>query len=167
MSNNGWVWLLLYLIFLPFQPLLEGPSGFVCWARGFMELGTVTGSRPELARTLREYCSVPEALPLLLFPEEDTTNGRAGLLKFRWAHHAYIMQVVNSISAVFYFMLIQYHESSGPVVACIRLFVISGGASENPVWIMWEGFLCLSKVLGVSILVIRSRAVLGQSPGSE
>ncbi|KAB5571335.1 hypothetical protein PHYPO_G00223870 [Pangasianodon hypophthalmus] len=63
-------------------PLLEGPSGFVCWARGFMELGTVTGSRAELAQTLRGYCSVPEALPLLLFPEEDTTNGRAGLLKF-------------------------------------------------------------------------------------
>ncbi|XP_026991046.1 lipid droplet-regulating VLDL assembly factor AUP1 [Tachysurus fulvidraco] len=63
-------------------PLLEGSSGFVCWARGFMELGTVIGSRAELAQTLRGYCSVPEALPLLLFPEEDTTNGRAGLLKF-------------------------------------------------------------------------------------
>ncbi|KAI5620650.1 ancient ubiquitous protein 1 [Silurus asotus] len=63
-------------------PLLEGPSGFVCWARGFMELGTVTGSRAELAQTLRGYCAVPESLPLLLFPEEDTTNGRAGLLKF-------------------------------------------------------------------------------------
>ncbi|XP_062855826.1 lipid droplet-regulating VLDL assembly factor AUP1 isoform X2 [Trichomycterus rosablanca] len=63
-------------------PLLEGPSGFVCWARGFMELGTVAGSRAELAQTLRSYCSVPGALPILLFPEEDTTNGRAGLLKF-------------------------------------------------------------------------------------
>ncbi|XP_060783902.1 lipid droplet-regulating VLDL assembly factor AUP1 isoform X2 [Neoarius graeffei] len=63
-------------------PLLEGPSGFVCWARGFMELGTVTGSRAELAQTLRGYCAVPGALPLLLFPEEDTTNGRAALLKF-------------------------------------------------------------------------------------
>ncbi|KAF5900254.1 ancient ubiquitous protein 1, partial [Clarias magur] len=63
-------------------PLLEGPSGFVCWARGFLELGPGTGSRAELAQTLHGYCSVPEALPLLLFPEEDTTNGRAGLLKF-------------------------------------------------------------------------------------
>ncbi|XP_017545289.1 lipid droplet-regulating VLDL assembly factor AUP1 [Pygocentrus nattereri] len=63
-------------------PLLEGPSGFVCWARGFMELGTMAGSRTELAETLHGYCSAPGALPLLLFPEEDTTNGRAGLLKF-------------------------------------------------------------------------------------
>ncbi|XP_036424500.1 lipid droplet-regulating VLDL assembly factor AUP1 isoform X1 [Colossoma macropomum] len=63
-------------------PLLEGSSGFVCWARGFMELGTVAGSRTELAETLHGYCSAPGALPLLLFPEEDTTNGRAGLLKF-------------------------------------------------------------------------------------
>lgn len=81
----------LNLLIVHFQPLLEGPSGFVCWARGFMELGTVTGSRTELAQTLRGYCSDPEALPLLLFPEEDTTNGRAGLLKFRWAHDAYLM----------------------------------------------------------------------------
>ncbi|TSY55751.1 Ancient ubiquitous protein 1 [Bagarius yarrelli] len=65
-------------------PLLEAPSGFLCWARGFMELGIVTGSRAELAQALRGYCAVHEALPLLLFPEEDTTNGRAGLLKFRW-----------------------------------------------------------------------------------
>ncbi|KAM9469756.1 lipid droplet-regulating VLDL assembly factor AUP1 [Clarias gariepinus] len=63
-------------------PLLEGPSGFVCWARGFLELGPGTGNRAELAQTLHGYCSVPEAQPLLLFPEEDTTNGRAGLLKF-------------------------------------------------------------------------------------
>ncbi|KAG9272565.1 lipid droplet-regulating VLDL assembly factor AUP1 [Astyanax mexicanus] len=63
-------------------PLLEGASGFLCWARGFMELGTVAGSRAEVAETLRGYCSAPGAQPLLLFPEEDTTNGRAGLLKF-------------------------------------------------------------------------------------
>lgn len=67
-------------------PLLEGPSGFLCWARGFMELGTVAGSRAELAETLRGYCSSPGAQPLLLFPEEDTTNGRAGLLKFSSWH---------------------------------------------------------------------------------
>ncbi|KAI7801578.1 lipid droplet-regulating VLDL assembly factor AUP1 isoform X1 [Triplophysa rosa] len=63
-------------------PLLEGPVGFLCWARGFMELGQGIGSRTELTETLRRYCSSPGALPLLLFPEEDTTNGRAGLLKF-------------------------------------------------------------------------------------
>lgn len=63
-------------------PLLEGPVGFLCWARGFMELGQGIGSRTELTETLRRYCSSPNALPLLLFPEEDTTNGRTGLLKF-------------------------------------------------------------------------------------
>lgn len=63
-------------------PLLEGPVGFLCWARGFMELGQGVQSRAELTETLRRYCSSPAALPLLLFPEEDTTNGRNGLLKF-------------------------------------------------------------------------------------
>ncbi|XP_051514881.1 lipid droplet-regulating VLDL assembly factor AUP1-like isoform X3 [Myxocyprinus asiaticus] len=63
-------------------PLLEGPAGFLCWARGYMELGQDVGSRSELTEILRRYCSSPGALPLLLFPEEDTTNGRAGLLKF-------------------------------------------------------------------------------------
>lgn len=47
-----------------------------------MELGQGVGSRTELTETLRRYCSSPNALPLLLFPEEDTTNGRTGLLKF-------------------------------------------------------------------------------------
>ncbi|KAL1261677.1 hypothetical protein QQF64_006942 [Cirrhinus molitorella] len=63
-------------------PLLEGPVGFLCWARGFMELGQGVQSRTELTETLHRYCSSPAALPLLLFPEEDTTNGRTGLLKF-------------------------------------------------------------------------------------
>lgn len=63
-------------------PMLEGSTGFVCWARGFMELGGEMESRAELARTLHRYCSSPGATPLLLFPEEETTNGRAGLLKF-------------------------------------------------------------------------------------
>ncbi|KAK9963635.1 hypothetical protein ABG768_006804 [Culter alburnus] len=63
-------------------PLLEGPVGFLCWARGFMELGQGIGSRTELTETLCRYCSSPNSLPLLLFPEEDTTNGRTGLLKF-------------------------------------------------------------------------------------
>uniref|UniRef100_A0A4W5PF07 Lipid droplet-regulating VLDL assembly factor AUP1 n=1 Tax=Hucho hucho TaxID=62062 RepID=A0A4W5PF07_9TELE len=61
-------------------PMLEDSAGFVCWARGFMELGAVSGQ--DEMESLRRYCSSPGTLPLLLFPEEDTTNGRAGLLKF-------------------------------------------------------------------------------------
>ncbi|XP_020308188.1 ancient ubiquitous protein 1-like [Oncorhynchus kisutch] len=62
-------------------PMLEDSAGFVCWARGFMELGAISG-QDEMEESLRRYCSSPKTLPLLLFPEEDTTNGRAGLLKF-------------------------------------------------------------------------------------
>uniref|UniRef100_A0A674D4M7 Lipid droplet-regulating VLDL assembly factor AUP1 n=1 Tax=Salmo trutta TaxID=8032 RepID=A0A674D4M7_SALTR len=62
------------------QPMLEDSAGFVCWARGFMELGAISGQ--DEMESLRRYCSSPGTLPLLLFPEEDTTNGRAGLLKF-------------------------------------------------------------------------------------
>ncbi|KAJ8269445.1 hypothetical protein COCON_G00120520 [Conger conger] len=66
-------------------PMLEGLRGFMCWARGYMELGTVT-RRMELVEALQRYCSTPGVPPLLLFPEEDTTNGHAGLLKFSsWA----------------------------------------------------------------------------------
>ncbi|XP_055744683.1 lipid droplet-regulating VLDL assembly factor AUP1-like [Salvelinus fontinalis] len=61
-------------------PMLEDSAGFVCWARGFMELGAVSGQGE--MESLRRYCSSPGTLPLLLFPEEDTTNGRSGLLKF-------------------------------------------------------------------------------------
>ncbi|TRY65170.1 hypothetical protein DNTS_028597 [Danionella cerebrum] len=63
-------------------PLLEGSVGFLCWARGFLELGQGLGGRRELTETLRRYCMSPDSAPLLLFPEEDTTNGRSGLLKF-------------------------------------------------------------------------------------
>ncbi|KAJ8015737.1 hypothetical protein DPEC_G00029260 [Dallia pectoralis] len=62
-------------------PMLEDSAGFVCWARGFMELGA-TSSPDDMEESLRRYCSTPGTPPLLLFPEEDTTNGRAGLLKF-------------------------------------------------------------------------------------
>ncbi|KAK6298373.1 hypothetical protein J4Q44_G00314280 [Coregonus suidteri] len=62
-------------------PMLEDSAGFVCWARGFMELGAISG-QDEMEESLRRYCSSPGTLPLLIFPEEDTTNGRAGLLKF-------------------------------------------------------------------------------------
>lgn len=62
-------------------PQLEGSTGFVCWARGFMELQEASGSAA-MGDTLTRYCSTEGTAPLLLFPEEDTTNGRAGLLKF-------------------------------------------------------------------------------------
>nr|XP_033811075.1 ancient ubiquitous protein 1 isoform X2 [Geotrypetes seraphini] len=62
-------------------PVSKGASGFVCWARGFMELNAM-GNRMELIEHLKQYSSQGYNLPLLLFPEEETTNGRAGLLKF-------------------------------------------------------------------------------------
>ncbi|NXE92765.1 AUP1 protein, partial [Menura novaehollandiae] len=62
-------------------PALSGAPGFICWSRGFMELG-VTGSRAELVDSLKEYSSHQGNPPLLLFPEEAATNGRAGLLRF-------------------------------------------------------------------------------------
>uniref|UniRef100_A0A8C3R9I0 Lipid droplet-regulating VLDL assembly factor AUP1 n=1 Tax=Cyanoderma ruficeps TaxID=181631 RepID=A0A8C3R9I0_9PASS len=63
-------------------PALSGAPGFICWSRGFMELG-VTGSRAELVDSLKEYSAHRGNPPLLLFPEEAATNGRAGLLRFR------------------------------------------------------------------------------------
>ncbi|XP_033869392.1 lipid droplet-regulating VLDL assembly factor AUP1-like [Acipenser ruthenus] len=62
-------------------PVLDVSPGFVCWARGFMEFG-LTSSRSERAESLKQYCSVQGSLPLLLYPEEETTNGKTGLLKF-------------------------------------------------------------------------------------
>ncbi|XP_030044663.1 ancient ubiquitous protein 1-like [Microcaecilia unicolor] len=62
-------------------PVSKGASGFVCWARGFMELSAM-GNHLELIEHLKQYSSQGYSLPLLLFPEEETTNGRAGLLKF-------------------------------------------------------------------------------------
>ncbi|KFO94547.1 Ancient ubiquitous protein 1, partial [Buceros rhinoceros silvestris] len=62
-------------------PMLNGAPGFICWSRGFMELG-VTGSRAELVESLKAYSSHGGNPPLLLFPEEAATNGRAGLLRF-------------------------------------------------------------------------------------
>ncbi|XP_056143355.1 lipid droplet-regulating VLDL assembly factor AUP1 [Lampris incognitus] len=62
-------------------PQLEGSTGFVCWARGFMEMHSASG-QGVVGESLQQYCSTEGTTPLLLFPEEDTTNGRAGLLKF-------------------------------------------------------------------------------------
>lgn len=62
-------------------PQLEGSTGFVCWARGFMEVHPGSGQGP-IGESLQRYCSTDGTLPLLLFPEEDTTNGRTALLKF-------------------------------------------------------------------------------------
>ncbi|XP_054890551.1 lipid droplet-regulating VLDL assembly factor AUP1 [Poeciliopsis prolifica] len=66
----------------PFNtPQLEGSTGFMCWARGFMEIHSAS-SQEAVGEFLQRYCSADGAPPLLVFPEEDTTNGRAGLLKF-------------------------------------------------------------------------------------
>ncbi|KAM4586663.1 lipid droplet-regulating VLDL assembly factor AUP1 isoform 1-T2 [Fundulus diaphanus] len=66
----------------PFNtPQLEGSTGFMCWARGFMEIHSAS-SQEAIGESLQRYCSTEGAPPLLVFPEEDTTNGRAGLLKF-------------------------------------------------------------------------------------
>ncbi|KAG7223583.1 hypothetical protein INR49_028476 [Caranx melampygus] len=62
-------------------PQLEGSTGFVCWARGFFEIHPTSG-QGAIGESLQRYCSTEGTAPLLLFPEEDTTNGRAGLLKF-------------------------------------------------------------------------------------
>ncbi|XP_056295269.1 lipid droplet-regulating VLDL assembly factor AUP1 [Pseudoliparis swirei] len=62
-------------------PQLEGSTGFVCWARGFMEIQSASGQEA-VGESLQRYCSTEGTPPLLLFPEEETTNGRAGLLKF-------------------------------------------------------------------------------------
>ncbi|XP_060103224.1 lipid droplet-regulating VLDL assembly factor AUP1-like [Heteronotia binoei] len=62
-------------------PMLNGASGFICWSRGFLEVGS-TGSRAELLESLKAYSSHGGNPPLLLFPEETTTNGRVGLLRF-------------------------------------------------------------------------------------
>ncbi|XP_054648750.1 lipid droplet-regulating VLDL assembly factor AUP1 isoform X1 [Dunckerocampus dactyliophorus] len=62
-------------------PQLEGSTGFVCWARGFMEVRLAPG-QGAIGESLQRYCSTEGASPLLLLPEEDTTNGHSGLLKF-------------------------------------------------------------------------------------
>lgn len=62
-------------------PQLEGSTGFVCWARGFMEIHSASAPGA-IEESLQRYCSSEGIPPLLLFPEEDTTNGRAGLLRF-------------------------------------------------------------------------------------
>lgn len=80
---EGWAgWCSSSLLF-SLQPALSGAPGFICWSRGFMELG-VTGSRAELVDSLKEYSAHQGNPPLLLFPEEAATNGRAGLLRFRY-----------------------------------------------------------------------------------
>ncbi|XP_070804889.1 lipid droplet-regulating VLDL assembly factor AUP1 isoform X1 [Pituophis catenifer annectens] len=65
----------------PPQPVLNGAAGFVCWSRGFLEVAGAE-SRAELLESLKGYCSQGGNPPLLLFPEEATTNGRVGLLRF-------------------------------------------------------------------------------------
>ncbi|XP_055234120.1 lipid droplet-regulating VLDL assembly factor AUP1 isoform X5 [Gorilla gorilla gorilla] len=61
-------------------PLLNSPPSFVCWSRGFMEMN----GRGELVESLKRFCASTRLppTPLLLFPEEEATNGREGLLRF-------------------------------------------------------------------------------------
>ncbi|KAB1267182.1 Ancient ubiquitous protein 1 [Camelus dromedarius] len=61
-------------------PLLNSPPSFVCWSRGFMEMD----GREELVESLKRFCASTRLppTPLLLFPEEEATNGREGLLRF-------------------------------------------------------------------------------------
>ncbi|XP_075857031.1 lipid droplet-regulating VLDL assembly factor AUP1 isoform X1 [Microcebus murinus] len=63
-------------------PLLNSSPSFVCWSRGFMEMD----GRGELVESLKRFCASTRLppTPLLLFPEEEATNGREGLLHFRW-----------------------------------------------------------------------------------
>uniref|UniRef100_A0A3B3ZWS7 Lipid droplet-regulating VLDL assembly factor AUP1 n=1 Tax=Periophthalmus magnuspinnatus TaxID=409849 RepID=A0A3B3ZWS7_9GOBI len=63
-----------------FKGYIEELVCFVCWARGFMEIQEV--SEASMGDTLRRYCCTDGTTPLLLFPEETTSNGRKGLLKF-------------------------------------------------------------------------------------
>ncbi|XP_068960777.1 LOW QUALITY PROTEIN: lipid droplet-regulating VLDL assembly factor AUP1-like [Petaurus breviceps papuanus] len=61
-------------------PLINSPPGFMCWSRGYVEMD---GSG-ELVESLKRLCSSrgnPPA-PLLLFPLEEATNGREGLMRF-------------------------------------------------------------------------------------
>ncbi|KAJ7422882.1 Ancient ubiquitous protein 1 [Pitangus sulphuratus] len=77
-------------------PALNGAPGFICWSRGFMELG-VMGNRAELVDSLKEYSSQRGNPPLLLFPEEAATNGQVGLLRFSsWPFS--IMDVVQPVA---------------------------------------------------------------------
>ncbi|XP_007523424.1 lipid droplet-regulating VLDL assembly factor AUP1 isoform X1 [Erinaceus europaeus] len=61
-------------------PLLNSPPSFVCWSRGFVEMD----GPGELVESLKRFCASTRLPPtsLLLFPEEEATNGREGLLRF-------------------------------------------------------------------------------------
>ena len=73
------------------QPLLNSPPSFVCWSRGFMEMD----GQGELVESLKRFCASTRLppTPLLLFPEEEATNGREGLLRFRWVSTGICLQL--------------------------------------------------------------------------
>ena len=73
------------------QPLLNSPPSFVCWSRGFMEMD----GQGELVESLKRFCASTRLppTPLLLFPEEEATNGREGLLRFRWVNTGICLQL--------------------------------------------------------------------------
>uniref|UniRef100_S4RGN0 Lipid droplet-regulating VLDL assembly factor AUP1 n=1 Tax=Petromyzon marinus TaxID=7757 RepID=S4RGN0_PETMA len=70
----------LNLLFSCVTPLLDSPATVLTWARGYTDLGR--SHRPTLLSSCRKLCSQEGSPPLLLFPEEATTSGQAGLLKF-------------------------------------------------------------------------------------
>ncbi|XP_078455589.1 lipid droplet-regulating VLDL assembly factor AUP1 [Lampetra fluviatilis] len=70
----------LNLLFSCVTPLLDSPATVLTWARGYTDLGP--SHRPTLLSSCRKLCSQEGSPPLLLFPEEATTSGQAGLLKF-------------------------------------------------------------------------------------
>ncbi|KAM4673850.1 lipid droplet-regulating VLDL assembly factor AUP1 isoform 2-T2 [Amazona ochrocephala] len=92
-------------------PALNSAPGFICWSRGFMELG-VSGSRAELVDSLKAYSSHRGNPPLLLFPEEAATNGRAGLLHFSsWPFS--VSDVVQPVALQVLRPLVTVHLSPG------------------------------------------------------
>lgn len=51
--------------------------------------------RVELVESLKKFCASTRLppTPLLLFPEEEATNGREGLLRFRWVKRRHLAPV--------------------------------------------------------------------------
>lgn len=49
----------------------------------------------ELVESLKRFCASTRLppTPLLLFPEEEATNGREGLLRFRWVSTGICLQL--------------------------------------------------------------------------
>lgn len=123
--------------------LSGGAAGFVCWSRGFLEVAGAE-SRAELLESLKGYCSQGGNTPLLLFPEEATTNGRVGLLRFRcgqggagtWGRTA-LVPLGRLIRLPFSFQLLALlHRGHGAALGSTSLEALRGcgesGAGRRP-----------------------------------